>query len=374
MINVKNRKCHHNGCNKQPTYNIKSSKVAKFCSEHKELYMVNVISKTCQYEKCVKIPNYNKKGSKVAKFCLEHKDPSMVDVKHKFCLFNGCLTRSTYNKKGSKIPKYCLTHKEPDMIDVITKMCVSIDCKVRASYGYASYGVKFCSQHKKENTIKNPNKKCENKGCSEIATHGDNTNVRCYYHQKKTDNNFIERICVKCGFLELLDSKNMCRNCVPEHFNSYRMAKQLKVKHFLDANNIKYNFYDKTVDKGVCGKERPDFVLDAATHQIVIEVDENQHSNALYKKCHVPRMINISQSLGMPTVFIRYNPDNYRVDGKLHKPFDNMRLGKLKEWIEHVMKMSIGDIKKVGFLSVVHLFFNEYEVSKTKLETLLPFD
>ncbi len=85
-------------------------------------------------------------------------------------------------------------------------------------------------------------------------------------------------------------------------------------------------------------------------------------------------MINISQSLGMPTVFIRYNPDNYRVDGKLVKPSDILRLGKLKEWIKHVMKMSADDIKKAGFLSVVHLFFNEYDVSKTKLETLLLFD
>ena len=67
---------------------------------------------------------------------------------------------------------------------------------------------------------------------------------------------------------------------------------------------------------------RPDFVFDYNTHKFVVKVDEHQHNN--YNcQCEQVRMAQITQSIGIPTIFIRYNPykykDKYKVNGKTIK-------------------------------------------------------
>jgi hypothetical protein len=57
-----------------------------------------------------------------------------------------------------------------------------------------------------------------------------------------------------------------------------------------------------------CKVYYPDFLFDCNTFFIVLEVDEHAHSN-YDKECEKIRENNISIQLGLPTVFIRYNPD-----------------------------------------------------------------
>jgi hypothetical protein len=87
------------------------------------------------------------------------------------------------------------------------------------------------------------------------------------------------------------------------------LAKQLRVKNILEENNILYEAYDSIVGDQGCSKKRPDFVIDAGTHKVVLEVDEYQHKKGEYN-CEVKRMRDITQALGIPTLFIRYNPDS----------------------------------------------------------------
>jgi len=65
--------------------------------------------------------------------------------------------------------------------------------------------------------------------------------------------------------------------------------------------------------KGV--KRRPDLLLDLGYQVIIIEVDENQHTD--YDcSCENKRTMELSQDLGhRPIVFIRFNPDDYEKDG-----------------------------------------------------------
>ena len=56
---------------------------------------------------------------------------------------------------------------------------------------------------------------------------------------------------------------------------------------------------------------RPDFLIDAGTHYAAIEVDERQHDgNAC--ECEQARMVDVSQGGGLPTVFLRINPNGYK--------------------------------------------------------------
>jgi hypothetical protein len=102
---------------------------------------------------------------------------------------------------------------------------------------------------------------------------------------------------------------------------------------------------DKKVQDG-CSKRRPDLLLDMGTHVIIVEIDENAHTD--YDcSCENKRLMEISQDLGhRPIVFIRFNPDDYTdKDGnkikscwKLNRKTGLIGLDqtKKKEWIERI--------------------------------------
>jgi hypothetical protein len=54
---------------------------------------------------------------------------------------------------------------------------------------------------------------------------------------------------------------------------------------------------------------RPDFFFDARSHAVVLEVDENQH---VAYECERKRMVDVASTVGLPTVFVRFNPDGYK--------------------------------------------------------------
>ena len=60
-----------------------------------------------------------------------------------------------------------------------------------------------------------------------------------------------------------------------------------------------------------CSSRRPDLLLDMGSHIIIIEVDENKHTD--YDcSCEHKRLMQLSQDLHhRPIVFIRFNPDAY---------------------------------------------------------------
>jgi hypothetical protein len=67
------------------------------------------------------------------------------------------------------------------------------------------------------------------------------------------------------------------------------------------------------------------------------------------------RMFEIAQSFdGLPVVFLRYNPDNYRVNGVLAKYPISKRHELLVKWIRKCLRE-----KKEGF-KVKYLFYDEF--------------
>lgn len=78
--------------------------------------------------------------------------------------------------------------------------------------------------------------------------------------------------------------------------------------------------------------DRPDVLYDLPGHAVIIECDENQHEH-YDKNCEETRMHNIVFTLGKPTIFIRYNPDSYNINGvKQRTP----RKERLKTLVERV--------------------------------------
>jgi len=76
--------------------------------------------------------------------------------------------------------------------------------------------------------------------------------------------------------------------------------------------------HDKAADGNLCLKYRPDILYLPSGGQwaVIVEVDEHQHPAPTYDVlCELWRMVSIMWTLGVPTKFIRYNPDPFKVNG-----------------------------------------------------------
>lgn len=330
MIDIKNKKCIEPGCKIQPRYNYEGEIKALYCFEHKKQDMIDLRGKKCIELKCNISPSYNYEGEIEALYCDKHKKTNMVNVTKQKCIESGCKIRPNYNYDGMINAIYCHKHKKTDMVDITHPRCIEIGCKTRPTFGIPGNKEEYCMAHKKKDMISNPKKMCIIDNCNGIAIYGPNTKqLRCEKHKEKDDINLIEKECNGCKLPFILNANNLCYYCDPENSMKVRFAKQNKVKFYLDQHGYKYVTFDKSINNSECIKDRPDFLFDFNTHFVILEVDQNQHRDRVCE-CEFNRMINISQALGMPTIFLRYNPDEFKVNDKIIDINQNIRLKELE--------------------------------------------
>jgi len=285
MIDIKHKTCKHENCKTRPCYNLENETKALYCIIHKQENMVDIVHKKCKYENCKIQPTYNFENEKKGLYCKLHKLENMIDIRHRRCIHIGCNIRSNYNFENEKIPKYCFEHKKQNMIDIISRTCIHDGCKTQPNYNFSNE-IKplYCSIHKLNGMIDIRHQMCKTPLC--------NTRV----HETKYDG-----YCLYC-FIHMFPDKPVSRN--------------YKTKEFAVVEYIKSKFPDLTwiSDKMVkdgCSKKRPDILLDLGYQVIIVEVDENQHTN-YDTTCENKRIMEISQDLDhRPIIFIRFNPDDY---------------------------------------------------------------
>jgi hypothetical protein len=192
--------------------------------------------------------------------------------------------------------------------------------------------------------------------------------------------NKIKSCCKECGGSGLCKSpyceirgykkyNGYCLRCCIYNCPEIAVIHNYKTKENEVVSRIKESFpdfdwiHDKKVEDG-CSRRRPDLLCDMGSHIVIIEVDENKHSD--YDcSCENKRLMEISRDLGhRPIIFIRFNPDGYttsegevikscwRVNGKgimaiISKKKDEWksRIESLKEqikyWIENPSEKTI---------------------------------
>jgi hypothetical protein len=245
-----------------------------------------VKSKTCIHQDCKIIPVFNKTGETKGLYCSAHKKEGMVNVVSKTCVHPDCMVLPAFNVEGETKPLYCSIHKKEEMVNVKSKTCV--ECKTIPNYNNEGETIGlYCLAHKKEGMVDVKNKTCKSEWCS---TH---------VHEK------YDGYCLFC-YMNLFPDKPVSRN--------------YKTKEYAVVEHVKNKFpnYTWIADKivnGGCSKRRPDLLLDLLYQIIIVEVDENQHTD--YDcSCQNKRIMELSQDLGhRPIVFIRFNPDDYEKDG-----------------------------------------------------------
>jgi len=280
--------CKEHGCKKQPVFNVEGEKQGLYCSTHKKDNMIDIKNKTCIHEGCKIRPTFNVEGEKQALYCSTHKLEKMINVKSKTCIHEGCKKQPAFNVEGEKQGLYCSTHKKDNMVNVKNKTCIHEGCKKQPVFNVEGekQGL-YCSTHKKDNMIDIKNKTCKSEWC--LTYVGDKYDGYCLF----------------C-YMNLFPDKPVSRNYKTKE---YSVVEYIKNK-FPTLNWIA----DKKINGG-CSKRRPDLLLDLLYQIVIIEVDENQHTD--YDcSCENKRMMELSQDLGhRPIIFIRFNPDDYEKDG-----------------------------------------------------------
>jgi hypothetical protein len=368
MIYVRKNICKYSGCEKTASFGIT---IPEYCKQHAEDRMRNLIAKYCEHNGCEIQATYATIGNR-PKFCMKHCEEGMICVIGKGCEQPGCQSKSRYYDNPGGKGRFCTKHKQTGMVDVSNPKCEEPNCKSLASYGIPGGKKTACSKHRKHGMLSRPRARCI--VCRKPAFYGKSYIPKhCETHKESDDDNLVERECVSCHLIMVLDKNNKCEYCEPIRFQTNRLAKKNALMEYLDHKALRGNSTDIVIENGICGKERPDRVFDFDDKIVIVECDEHQHQERQCE-CEQTRMVNISQSYGgVPVYFIRWNPDNYvSNDNKLPEPVQRRHLT-LAKYLEDIRDEKIHLPREL--LNVCYMYYNEwYGIENMKWETILKFE
>lgn len=358
----------------QASYNIEGKKIKLYCNSCKLPNMIDVVNKFCI--KCNKVrPCFNFKSKKTATHCSSCKEEGMINIKDKMCI--KCNNkRPSFNYESENSVLYCFDCKEPNMIDIKCKKCTI--CNKRASYGIPHNQPTRCAIHKTVGMILKPRSRCIYENCSELAEYGIFKPIHCFTHKQSEDINLVERLCVRCDRLDVVNNDGICVNfCMKDdEYNIYKKRLKRKEKRVYDIVQEKCGVFDYCNQTIVsrCYKDdldKPDCGYDCKTHDLYIECDENQHKDRC-PKIEFERMINVYHQLeGKPVIFIRYNPDRFNF---LSKSKSNLSQRKREEILINWVNF-FRTVEPYNGVYVLYLFYDNNEIeSYTKEMAVDPYN
>lgn len=317
-------KYENNGtkCTKYASYNFPGEKSRIYCKKHAnpEMIINRKDSRICthlDHKNQTKIPraSFNYPNQTHPLFCKTHSEEGMINLNNKNNMCKDCGQKQpSYGPIGKKAT-HCAKCATKDMVDVVSNLCSAQDCQTNATYGIHGQKAKYCKFHSLDYMIPVKNARCKS-----------------------------------CGIFTVSKKPNLCAYCKPSS-TLHQKTKEMKVVNYLEEKGFDFT-HNKSVGF-VCGNYRPDIRIDAGTHFIIVEIDENQHSQ-YDQSCEIVRMYNIFQAEGIQCIFLRYNPDIFR-DGKQKAIIvrETTRLNVLVAEIEkHMTEPPEEDI------SVYRLFYN----------------
>jgi hypothetical protein len=300
----------------------------------------------------------------------------MIDIKSSKCIICN-ITQASYNYPNKTKKEYCSKCKLNGMVDIHNKNKKCITCNIKiSSFNYKNeLKALYCFDCKLENMINIKSKKCIKCNIKQSHFNYKNESTTLYCFNCKLDN-MIDIKHIMCNICNLVRAQtkfnNACFSCYYYMNPNSVLTRNHKSKEnqiISDLNKTLNNIIiqDKIISNG-CSKRRPDGLIQLNDYNIIIEIDENQHSNY---SCENKRLMEIFNDLGnSPLTIIRFNPDAYKLDNKkIKSPFGitksngklkiinqkeyNLRLNKLLETINYNIK----NISNKEF-NIINLFYN----------------
>jgi hypothetical protein len=147
--------------------------------------------------------------------------------------------------------------------------------------------------------------------------------------------------CQNCSLFRVNSySKYLCSYCNPEKAIRQK-TKEMKVKTLLEEWSYNFVYNKKCNLYNSCRTYFPDFLFDNNTFFLILECDEYAHTT-YDTSCERIRENNICYSLGLPSIFIRYNPDKKKtIFGK--KLSDKGKHIILRSYLDYYLSLGIVD-------------------------------
>lgn len=168
--------------------------------------------------------------------------------------------------------------------------------------------------------------------------------------------NVTSKRCISCDLFIVPKKPHLCLYCNPSTSKRQKTREMVVFKLLKSTQDLRNFDYNKSVGFS-CGSFRPDFSYDAGTHYVIVECDEDQH-RAYDPECERIRMLNILYAQGMRCVFIRYNPDAFKIQDKTKRISKEKRHAVLLETIREHMKPSEPESESID---VIYLFYDGAE-------------
>jgi len=372
MRNVKNTTCKYYIDNENDCIAIATCKingVKMYCPIHAKVEKVTeimestVIKKECKFKDCEIIPSYGyvNNGKKVYICCQSHIKNLQPFYEHeikqlyKECKIEGCNERARKeSEEGKHDIAYCYNHGK-ELKDNSKKICkFEGGCEKEATHNYKEIREPvLCKDHKIKGKMDNKkNITCSEDNCIKIgylSLKKEDSERYCNDHRTDKMYNYISKKCESCNLFQVRKESKLCSYCNP---NARKKEKEDAVYNLLINNNIEFE-HDKSIGFSCSDKAfRPDFKIDCGTHFIIIEVDEKQHKY-YDKRCEFVRMNNIYLTLGLPTIFIRFNPDKFKINGILNQTLLKTRLNHLLIIIKELINE-----QNVKFIELYYMYYN----------------
>ena len=355
---IKNKKCEKDDCKSRATFGDPVDGIAKRCARHKRETDENVVSKRCEEKGCKTIPTFGNRADGLAKRCTQHKQEIDEDVKNKRCEEKDCKIQPVFGDYIDGLAKRCAQHKRITDEDIRNKRCEKTNCKTQPAFGNLVDGkAKRCAEHKLETDENVRSKKCEFEGCKTVPIFGDLHDClrkRCLRHKLETDIDVFHKRCQKCQKNRIYFD-DICPICDPtlNERVEYKVVNFLlsqpdqRLHDFVHNRQLPNNNDDK--------KYRPDLLYiynNPNKNTIIVEVDENQHKGYDPKQ-EEKRMNDLHNMLGHNTLFIRFNPHQYKVGGKIINLPLNEKLSYLAEKLLYYF-----DYKIEEPLEIIKLYYD----------------
>ena len=244
----------------------------------------------------------------------------MIDVKRKICDYNTCKNDAVYGKDEFHRAQFCCKHKNDNMIHVYKERQCSI-CP--NEYDFLIDNTKYCVSH-------------------------------CPVQEYE---NVIKRLCKYCDIRE--SSNFVCIDCKRRsHKKEWGVVRHLR--KVIDTKFV----YDNYQLNSTCTKRRPDIHFQLDRHDVIVEIDENQHRDYT-DICECARINEIVNAIGGKSViFIRYNPDITRHGNKILNVCPAERIDLLVSTIKHQLQ-NVPDIFEIKLLQLWYDdTFTEYQKMK----------
>lgn len=398
MVNTKCKKCGL----KYAGFGFPNS-ILSHCGECKEEGMIRRLYNSCI--KCktkvaiYKFPNYKKYTH-----CGSCKEEEMVIKSYFLCIICKKIIAS-FNIQGKGKATHCIKCKTDDMISV-SKLCVVCN-KIRPSYSLDGKSKTHCAKCKTKNMI--THQQLCNICKMNRASYGiiiNNKNIRTHCAKCKTDEMIFLNMemcekcnktvptfgynkvthCLKCKEPEMINLKSQrcksefcdiivgnkydgyCTHCFanlfpqnPKTLLIHKKSKELKVVSYI-YNKFEGFVHDKplyyNIKGGCCdSKRRIDLRKLVNNTMLCIEIDENQHKY-YDKKNEINRYDDLFMDFSGKYIFIRYNPDKYKIGNKYKNPHFKTRIEILCKEIEKQLNRIISEDNK-ELVESIYLFYDQ---------------